>query len=217
MANKKSLPSYKKILRKITEENPSEKYKEINADNYKSIITDLIGVRAIYLFKSDWQTVHDHILSRWVLKEDEPVTIYHREGDIMDIYKNHPKCEQKRHIHNYRSIHYIVPATNIQSVQVYCEIQTRTIFEEGWSEIDHQVRYPDFSDDENLMSYLTIFNRLAGSADEMGSYVNDLVELIKKNNELETERKTKESQYTSEKEKLEEEIKILSSDRKKYR
>lgn len=204
----------KKIIRKLTEDNPSEKYQGINSGNYKGIITDLIGVRAIYLFKSDWQAVHDHILSRWVIKENEPVTIYHREGDIMDIYKDHNDCERKIHVHNYRSIHYVVPATNIQSVQVYCEIQTRTIFEEGWSEIDHQVRYPDFSDDENLMSYLTIFNRLAGSADEMGSYVNDLVELIRKNKELEGERFTKESQFNSEKIKLEAEIKELSMDKK---
>ncbi|MCJ8536200.1 GTP pyrophosphokinase [Enterobacter cloacae] len=202
-----------KIIRKLTEEKPSDKYKNINAENYKSIITDLIGVRAIYLFKSNWKEVHEHILSRWTIKQDEPVMIYHRHGDIMDTYADHPDCKQEIHKHNYRSIHYVVPATNIESVQVYCEIQTRTIFEEGWSEIDHQVRYPDYSDDVNLMSYLNIFNRLAGSADEMGSYVNDLVELISKNNELESERNLKDQFFLSEKERLESEIKNLSTDR----
>ncbi|EFM0289377.1 TPA: RelA/SpoT domain-containing protein [Escherichia coli] len=200
-----------KIIRKLTESEPPEKYKGINSGNYKSIITDLIGVRAIYLFKSDWKEVHDHILSRWTTKKDESVMIYHRDGDIMDIYADHPECKQEIHKHNYRSIHYVVPATNIESVQVYCEIQTRTIFEEGWSEIDHQVRYPDYSDDENLMSYLTIFNRLAGSADEMGSYVNELVELIKKNNKLEYERDLKEKAFYSERGRLEDEIKSLSA------
>lgn len=204
----------KKIVRKLTGKEPSEKYGSINVNNYKTIVTDLIGVRAIYLFKSDWEIVHKHILSRWITKEDELVTIYHREGDIMDIYKEYPECEQKIHFYNYRSIHYLVPATKIQSEQVYCEIQTRTIFEEGWSEIDHKVRYPDFSEDENLMSYLTIFNRLAGSADEMGSYVNELVALIKKNNELEEERKIKEQQFLGEKEKLQENIRELSTNGK---
>lgn len=142
--------------------------------------------------------------------------IYHRDGDIMDIYAGHPECKQEIHKHNYRSIHYVVPATNIESVQVYCEIQTRTIFEEGWSEIDHQVRYPDYSDDENLMSYLTIFNRLAGSADEMGSYVNELVELIKKNNKLESERDLKDQAFDSEKERLEAEIKSLSANQSNF-
>ncbi|EKN3982462.1 TPA: RelA/SpoT domain-containing protein [Yersinia enterocolitica] len=205
-----------KIIRKLTEDEPSEKYKGINSGNYKSIITDLIGVRAIYLFKSDWKEVHEHILSRWTTKKDESVMIYHRDGDIMDIYAGYSECKQEIHKHNYRSIHYVVPATNIESVQVYCEIQTRTIFEEGWSEIDHQVRYPDYSDDENLMSYLTIFNRLAGSADEMGSYVNELVELIKKNNKLESERDSKDKTFYYEKERLEEEIKSLSANQSSF-
>ena len=138
-------------------------------------------------------------------KKHEPVMIYHRDGDIMKIYDEHPECKKEIHKHNYRLIHYVVPATNIQSVQVYCEIQKRTIFEEGWSEIDHQVRYPDYSDDENLMSYLKIFNRLAGSADEMGSYVNNLVELIRKNNELGSGRYLKERYFVSEKERLDSE------------
>ncbi|EFB73679.1 RelA/SpoT domain protein [Providencia rustigianii DSM 4541] len=204
----------KKIVRKLNEVQLNEKYKSINVGNYKAIITDLIGVRAIYLFKSDWEEVHNHILSRWVIKEDEPVIIYHREGDVMDIYSHHLDCEQKVHFYNYRSIHYLVPATNIHSVQIYCEVQTRTIFEEGWSEIDHKVRYPDYSEDENLMSYLTIFNRLAGSADEMGSYVNELIALIKKNNELEEERSKKEKQFLEEKEKLQDNIKKLSTHEK---
>lgn len=190
----------KKIVRKLSDDQKlAEKYKGITVDNYKTIVTDLIGVRAIYLFKSDWEKVHTHILSRWILKDGEPVTIYYRDGDIMDIYDKYPDCQQKIHFYNYRSIHYLVPSTKINSEQVYCEIQTRTIFEEGWSEIDHKVRYPDYSEDENLMSYLKIFNRLAGSADEMGSYVNELVALIKQNNDLEDEREQREKQFLVEK------------------
>lgn len=205
----------KKIVRKLSDDQkPAEKYKGITVDNYKTIVTDLIGVRAIYLFKSDWEKVHKHILSRWVLKEHEPVTIYHRKGDIMDIYDAYIDCKQEIHFYNYRSIHYLVPATKINSEQIYCEIQTRTIFEEGWSEIDHKVRYPDYSEDANLMSYLTIFNRLAGSADEMGSYVNELVALIKQNNDLEDEREQRETQFLIEKEKLHSDIQKLSGNGK---
>lgn len=205
----------KKIVRKLSDDQkPAVKYKGITVDNYKTIVTDLIGVRAIYLFKSDWEKVHKHILSRWVLKEHEPVTIYHRKGDIMDIYDAYNDCKQEIHFYNYRSIHYLVPATKINSEQIYCEIQTRTIFEEGWSEIDHKVRYPDYSEDANLMSYLTIFNRLAGSADEMGSYVNELVALIKQNNDLEDEREQRETQFLIEKEKLHSDIQKLSGNGK---
>lgn len=54
------------------------------------------------------------------------------------------------------------------------EIQVRTIFEEGWSEIDHNVRYPRLSSDPYLTDFLTMFNRLAGSADEMGTFIKAL-------------------------------------------
>jgi len=51
------------------------------------------------------------------------------------------------------------------------EIQVRTLFEEAWSEIDHTVRYPYFSDDEILKTYSLMLNRLAGSADEISTYI----------------------------------------------
>lgn len=159
-----------KIIRK--KEAQSEKYEDIDVTNYKSKLDDLIGVRAIYLFKHDWLPVHQHILSRWTLKER--VVIYCREGDDLAQYSQ-SDCEIKKHHDSYRSIHYIVPTTE----KLTCEVQTRTIFEEAWSEIDHKVRYPSFSEDPHLKQFLNIFNRLAGSADEMGSYVIALTNLIK--------------------------------------
>lgn len=164
-----------KIIRK--KETQSEKYADIDVTNYKTKIDDLIGVRAIYLFKQDWLPVHKHILSKWTPLE--PVTIYYREGDNLDQYQGHKNCETKQHNDSYRSIHYVVPAGEIHSQRITCEVQTRTIFEEAWSEIDHKVRYPSFSEDLHLKQFLNIFNRLAGSADEMGSYVITLTNLIK--------------------------------------
>ncbi|HCK7400100.1 TPA: hypothetical protein N0X38_002359 [Acinetobacter baumannii] len=168
-----------KIIRKWEGENVAPKYDTISKNNYKNIISDLIGVRAIYLFKNDWEVVHNHILSRW--EPQEKVTIYYRSGDDLTKYKSYGSCKTEEHNKGYRSIHYIIPATKIDSQQVNCEIQTRTIFEEGWSEIDHKVRYPSFSDDPYLQEFLDIFNRIAGSADEMGSFVNSLRELIQLN------------------------------------
>ncbi|WP_174492720.1 RelA/SpoT domain-containing protein [Acinetobacter sp. Marseille-Q1623] len=165
-----------KIIRKWECEPVAEKYDSISKDNYKTIMTDLIGVRAIYLFKKDWEIVHKHILAKWQLQEE--VVIYYRQGDSLDKYDAYNDCRKEEHIKGYRSIHYIIPATKIDGNQINCEIQTRTIFEEGWSEIDHKVRYPSFSDDPYLQEFLDIFNRISGSADEMGSFVNSLRELI---------------------------------------
>jgi len=77
------------------------------------------------------------------------------------------------HPFGYRSIHYVIKSQPAKCVRLV-ELQVRTIFEEGWSEIDHKVRYPRQSDDPLLAFFLTIFNRLAGSADEMGTFTKIL-------------------------------------------
>nr|WP_279230463.1 hypothetical protein [Clostridium thermarum] len=62
---------------------------------------------------------------------------------------------------------------------IFAEIQVRTIFEEAWSELDHDVRYPYDIDNELLRSYLIMFNRLAGTADEMGSFIKHLADNLR--------------------------------------
>ena len=51
------------------------------------------------------------------------------------------------------------------------------MFEEGWSEIDHDIVYPYHKDDEMLTEYSTLLNRLAGMADEMSSYFRKLKQM----------------------------------------
>lgn len=196
-----------KIIRKWEQAIVAEKYNTINKDNYKTIITDLIGVRAIYLFKSDWQVVHTHILSKWEPTED--VVIYYRGGDELSLYKGAQNCKKEVHVSGYRSIHYLIPATKIDTQQIHCEIQTRTIFEEGWSEIDHKVRYPSFLNDPYLQSYLNIFNRLAGSADEMGSFVQELVKMITYSAHLENEKQKQTEEHNARVKQLEVKIETL--------
>ena len=59
----------------------------------------------------------------------------------------------------------------------YLEIQGRTLFEEGWSEIDHDIVYPYYKDDEMLTEFSGLLNRLSGMADEMSSYFRKMKEL----------------------------------------
>lgn len=165
-----------KIIRKRA--SGSEKYKGISVKNYSEIITDLVGVRVLHLFKNEWLDIHEYIKRCW--NPVEGVVAYIREGDeggVVDSYKEND-CAVQVHSAGYRSIHYII-STQPTLVKVFSEIQVRTIFEEGWSEIDHKVRYPNFLENKLVSYFLTIFNRMAGSADEMGTFVNDLVADIK--------------------------------------
>lgn len=154
----------RKIVRKRAEK--VEKYLSISRENYQEVVGDLIGVRAIHLFKDDLIEIDREVRLRWEIRETP--TIYIREGD-----QNCPSIEQpynqKVHKAGYRSAHYIIESKPTKET-VVAELQVRTIFEEGWSEIDHTLRYPDHSDDRDLQSVLTLFNRIAGSADEIASF-----------------------------------------------
>ena len=160
-----------KIVRKRSEKNP--KYQDIDATNYFEIVTDLVGIRALHLFKDECFSIDHSLRSTWTPHEDPKA--YLRAGDPADLTQGFTEGGFKVEIHpaGYRSVHYVFATQPLQR-KVYAEVQVRTIFEEGWSEIDHRIRYPNFSDDELVGYFLTIFNRLAGNADEMGSFVRGL-------------------------------------------
>ncbi len=162
----------KKIIRKRSANTP--KYQDIDIGNYRQKMTDLIGVRALHLFKDDCIEIDTCVRGEW-----DPVEIpvaYLRQGDKDSLQKQFDETLFNVEVHpaGYRSVHYIVESTPTKN-KVKAEIQVRTIFEEGWSEIDHKVRYPNFSEDPLVNYFLTIFNRMAGSADEMGGFVKSLI------------------------------------------
>lgn len=142
----------------------------ITKDNFLDEIDDFVGLRVLHLFKNNWEEIFAAVSKEYSAKE-QPVA-YHRKGDDPVFLK---RCEElglqpKERAAGYRSIHYvaIVP---VLSTTFKCEIQIRTVFEDAWSEIDHLVRYPNNTGNELLNSYLMMFNRLAGCADEMGTFL----------------------------------------------
>src|SRR5690606_31594642 len=139
---------------------------------YKKKITDIIGIRALHLYKDDWLDIHNYIIDVW--KSTIAPEAKYRKGDnneYIDMFKKNG-CSTEEHKNGYRSVHYLVEGKN-QKIKL-AEIQVRTIFEEGWSEIDHLIRYPYDIKNELFTEYLLIFNRLAGSADEMGAFIKTL-------------------------------------------
>ncbi len=162
-----------KIIRKRCEAKPSKKYMEISKDNYHKVITDLVGVRALHLFKDQVFQIHDQIKGMWGF--NEKAVSYIREGDPSDLVGMFAACGITPKIHpaGYRSVHYVLK-TKPGLKEVLVELQIRTIFEEAWSEIDHKIRYPNFSDNKQIESILKIFNRLSGSADEIGGFIRNL-------------------------------------------
>ena len=129
------------LIEKIIRKRADEGRLDITADNYKNRITDLVGVRALHLLKSDWFSIHEYILQKWDLLEKPEAKV--RQGDpetLLELFRTH-QCDINTHPAGYRSVHYLL-SLQPTKMNVAVEIQVRTLFEEGWSEIDHKVRYP---------------------------------------------------------------------------
>ena len=161
-----------RLLEKIIRKTPQRKAAKgsdfaFSLANYKDEITDLIGIRIIHLFKEDWEDIHNFISSTWRVME---ITANVREGDDTQRFE---ELGIKLHSRKsgYRSVHYLIEFFPTNQ-RVIAEVQVRTIFEEGYGEIDHQLRYCHKEIPEVLASNLLLFNRIAGSSDEMASFIN---------------------------------------------
>jgi ppGpp synthetase/RelA/SpoT-type nucleotidyltranferase len=163
---------------------------ELNFDvqSYQAQVTDLVGLRALHLLKDEWRPIHDFVKETWDLHET-PIA-YVREGDPGPLVEEFTAagCEVKRHPFGYRSIHYLIEFQQGKKAECLVELQVRTIFEEGWSEVDHRFRYPRRSQDVYLAEFLGILNRLCGSADEMGTFIKTFYRFASEQNEKIKER-----------------------------
>lgn len=187
-----------KIIRGVYR-NP-KKYQHITAESYKKIITDFIGVRIIILDKRDWLGVHKDLLrlyrnipERYIRRPSDIVTNYdryteevmqgttsaecgyHAERPVAYISSDDDRAlyqdaylkvdNSKAH---YRSLHYIVRYKGI-----YFEIQMRTLFEEGWLEFDHRMKYPNDQYNKKKQEYIGILSNLAIAADRLISFYRE--------------------------------------------
>jgi len=161
------------LLEKIIRKTLADPERQISIENYQQEITDLVGVRVLHLFKEDWSRIHEYMRDNWEFVE-QPVA-YVRHGDSKRILKFYEEknCRIEEHPYGYRSVHYLIQG-GIGKEKVTVEVQVRTIFEEAWGEIDHVVRYPYHLDNDMLVRLSSILNRLAGDADELGTYMRYL-------------------------------------------
>lgn len=164
-----------RLIEKIIRKTPDRQKKygdnfQFTVDNYKDEINDLIGIRVIHIFKEQWQEIHEFIVNTWNVIE---ISANVRDGDNVKVF-NELNIDVRSRASGYRSVHYLVELNFTHNQPTIAEIQVRTIFEEGYGEIDHKLRYSHDEIPEILKSNLLLFNRIVGSADEMASLINTL-------------------------------------------
>ena len=179
-----------KIIRKRN--NKNSKYADMRVDDYYKYITDLIGCRILLVYKRDWKNVHEYLMK--VFSNDpamyvdefnyvegylkagnsnfkpyiaEKPVVYIRAGDEESLYSGVENIEINKRGY-YRSAHYIV-----RYKEYYVEIQVRSLFEEAWGEVDHDILYPLHKDDEELVAFSSLLNRVSGVGDEMSSFFRE--------------------------------------------
>ena len=105
-------------------------------------------------------------------KENARASSYHAERPVVYITSEDdrklymsPDLRVDNSKSHYRSIHYI-----IRYYKIYFEIQVRTLFEEGWLEFDHRVKYPYDRGNKKKQEFIGIINSLAVAADRLISF-----------------------------------------------
>ena len=157
----KSFPSYyKKILR--------QKAKESSESIELVTLTDMIGIRVICAFVEDLALVEKQVVESFDVKEIE------RKG-----------ADQSFKEFGYESVHILIaipenclPESGISSElrkNLVCEIQVRTILQDAWAEVEHELIYKtEFSPfDMPLRRKLASINASLSLADTIFQEIRD--------------------------------------------
>ncbi|MCM1272094.1 MAG: hypothetical protein NC225_03185 [Clostridium sp.] len=175
-------------------------YADISAETYKNVVTDLVGLRIIINYRGHWLEMHKQILEKFPYDKTQkyqkgvliPVEkglniqaeipkVYYAVGDNVDAYIKEGLIT-KQHTMNYRSIHYTVTYNGF-----YVEIQMRTIYDEAWSDCDHNYVYKkdDNKSHEALKNLSSILSKLTNLSNDIGEKMKDIYDeqLIEKHSE----------------------------------
>lgn len=162
-----------KIIRKA-----AERGGEYTVENYFQKITDLLGIRILYVFKEDYWPVHQQIMAEYENQLAQDISIKLKDGDDREMYNlllqgySNVRVDENK---TYRSIHYTIYAKSTDiSAYPRVEIQTRTIFEEGWSEINHKLVYKKGAGNQGLKKTSDVLSSMVGACDTIGMLMKTL-------------------------------------------
>jgi putative GTP pyrophosphokinase len=150
-----------KIQRKIGEG------ADIHPNNCFQAITDFAGVRVLHLRQLDFEkikmVIDEKILSKdWHLVEVPIAYTWDPEYERFFLSLG-CRCERKESF--YTSVHFVVRPR--EDSPLACEIQVRTLFEEIWGEIDHELNYPQHTEIATCKEQLLVLAKVVGAGSRL--------------------------------------------------
>lgn len=135
-------------------------------------INDLIGIRVLYLYQDQFQSIHEQILQKVYELGDwcfvEPPKAYTWDPESKQHYERLEIITELRDTY-YTSVHYIIKPNN--NNPVCCEIQVRTLFEEIWGEIDHTINYPHPTESIACKEQLRVLSKLVSTGTRLADSI----------------------------------------------
>ncbi len=150
-----------KLARKRAEGKP------ISYGNLFDRVTDLAGVRIIHLFQEQFEQI-DGVIRRkikagdWVL--GERATAYTWDPETAVFFRNF-NLEVVQKPTSYTSVHYLIRPRS--DSPLCCEVQVRTLFEEIWGEVDHQINYPIPTTNLACREQIQVLSKIVGAGSRL--------------------------------------------------
>lgn len=159
-----------KLLRKFSEV-------DLTDEEFFERITDLAGVRVLHLHQSQFRLINEQISTKvaegdWVLGEAPKAFTWDPESS--DYFKGLGLEVEVRDTF-YTSVHYLLKPR--KDSPVCCEVQVRTLFEEIWGEVDHELNYPNKSTNVACSEQLRVLTKLVGAGSRLVDSIYRSIEM----------------------------------------
>ncbi len=130
-------------------------------------ITDLAGVRILHLYQEDFAPIDQVIRKKvkdgdWFLSEKPKAFTWDPESAAFFRCFDLGVSEKST---LYTSVHYLVRPRS--DSLLCCEVQVRTLFEEIWGEIDHQINYPKPTESVACREQLRVLSKIVGAGSRL--------------------------------------------------
>lgn len=156
-----------KLLRKLKEATEKGRAFNYSTTNLFVRINDLVGLRIIHLHTQQIVPIRDSLQA---LFDEEKYRVV--EGPTARIWDE----EYKRFFREagiatktgktlYTSVHYVLKPN--RKTPITCELQVRTLLEEVWGEVSHEVNYPHESEILACREQLAVLARMTWSCNRL--------------------------------------------------